>query len=74
MNELPDTVWSLPWHALQRKLAEALGQEMIPMDNGPRATARHGRVPHACAPVPGSWLGRARGYSRASAECFWNHA
>jgi hypothetical protein len=44
--------WSLPWHALQRNLALALGGD---------ATSHSGRSPTAavnfCA---GSWLGKAQ--------------
>jgi len=77
MNELPETLWSLPWHALQRTLAEALGGEMASTPSGRQGLTRHGCVPHAFEPgatLAGSWLGRARDYSRAPAVCSWNHA
>jgi hypothetical protein len=49
-------LWSLPWHALQRSLAEGVGAE------GSRAMRPRERVPgvNPAAGVAANWLSRAR--------------
>lgn len=67
MNEMLE-LWSLPWHALQRSLAEALGVEAPAAPAAPAASAT-GPAPAAAAlrkesgvgpsAEPLSWLARA---------------
>jgi hypothetical protein len=49
-------MWSLPWHALQRNLAEGIGGVLLPHSGATvRAVSAQGAVLST-----NSWLGRAR--------------
>jgi len=54
MNETSE-VWSLPWHALQRRLAERLGFEL----HGARPWREPAPSPRS-RPLVQGWFGRAR--------------
>jgi hypothetical protein len=59
MNEMLE-LWSLPWHALQRSLAEAFGVEAPAASaTGPAAAALRTEPGVSPSAEPLSWLARA---------------
>ncbi len=56
MNEMFE-MWSLPWHALQRSLADAFGADT---DIGAVSTSKPIAGHAQNVPVAASWLARAR--------------
>ena len=60
MNEVLE-LWSLPWHALQRKLAEPFGTTAATANMAFDAKYLSSQCSRATAPgAGGSWLARAR--------------
>jgi hypothetical protein len=62
MNDL-DELWSLPWHALQRRLAEAYRPEATPATPAAIRRSRNERNDATA----GSWLVRARSIAASAA-------
>ena len=59
MNEVLE-LWSLPWHTLQRKLAEPFGAAAAAAHMAFDAKYLSSQSSGAAAPAGGSWLARAR--------------
>jgi len=54
-------LWSLPWHDLQRSLAQRVGGEPV---RPSRLRAQRAASPRAVAGLAGNWLSRARSLAR----------
>jgi hypothetical protein len=55
MSEIRE-IWSLPWHVMQRNLAEGIGVQRTDADGAAREAADS----HTVKCADGSWLVRAR--------------